>query len=199
MPLIKRYPNRKLYDTEAKRYVTLDDIAALVRAEKEVRVVDNETGEDVTSLTLTQIILEQEKKSAGYLSSSMLTNLIRSGGSAFDQWRKSVKDGMAGVANMGGLSELTRRRQEIEAHVGSLFEQGKLNVEQAQGVLSLDSLVSELLHSLNMPTHGELRALQEQVELLSERLKEIDSHASDSAGMETDAPPGGDAAATTGA
>ena len=42
MPLIKRYPNRKLYDTETKRYVTLDDIAALVRAEKEVRVIDND-------------------------------------------------------------------------------------------------------------------------------------------------------------
>ncbi len=193
MPLIKRYPNRKLYDTEAKRYVTLDDIAALVRAEKEVRVIDNESGEDVTSLTLTQIILEQEKKSAGYLSSSLLTNLIRSGGSTLDQWRKSVKDGVAGVASMGGLNELTRRRsQEIEAQVGNLFEQGKLNLEQAQGVLRLDSLVSELLHSLNVPTHGELRALQEQVEMLTARLKDYDARVAEPAAEETRAVEGSD-------
>lgn len=181
MPLIKRYPNRKLYDTEAKRYVTLDDIAAMVRAEKEVRVIDNESGDDVTSLTLTQIILEQEKKSAGYLSSSLLTNLIRSGGSTIDQLRKSVHSGVAGVAGvagMGGLSELTRRRsQELEAQVGNLFEQGKLTVEQAQGVLKLDGLVNELLHSLNVPTHHDLRALQEQVELLAARLKDLDKAA----------------------
>jgi len=179
MPLIKRYPNRKLYDTEAKKYVTLDDITAMVRAEKGVRVIDNESGDDVTSLTLTQIILEQEKKSSGYLSSSLLTNLIRSGGSTFDQLRKSVHSGVAGVAGIGGLSELTRRRrQELEAQVGNLFEQGKLTVEQAQSVLKLDGLVNDVLHSLNVPTHADLRALQEQVDLLAARLKDLDETAS---------------------
>lgn len=181
MPLIKRYPNRKLYDTEAKRYVTLDDIAAMVRAEREIHVIDNESGEDVTSLTLTQIILEQEKKSAGYLSSSLLTNLIRSGGSTFDQLRKTVHSSVAGMADATGissLSEATRRRsQELEAQVSALFEQGKLNLEQAQGLLKLDGLISDLLHSLNVPTQADLRALQEQVELLATRLKELDDPA----------------------
>ncbi len=178
MPLIKRYPNRKLYDTEAKRYVTLDDIAAMVRAEKDVRVIDNDSGDDVTSLTLTQIILEQEKKSAGYLPSALLTNLIRSGGNTFDNLRKSVQSSMAGVTSMGGLTELTRRRsQEFEAQVSSLFEQGKLSIEQAQSMLKLDGLVNEVLHSLNVPTQSELHALQEQVELLAERLRDLDESA----------------------
>ena len=189
MPLIKRYPNRKLYDTETKRYVTLDDIAALVRAEKEVRVIDNDSGEDVTSLTLTQIILEQEKKSSGYLPSALLTNLIRSGGSTIEQLRRSVHSSVAGVANMGGLSEITRRRsQELEAQVSHLFEQGKLSVEQAQSVLRLDSLVNEVLHSLNVPTHADLRSLQEQVELLAARLKDLDESATVAADAEPAAP-----------
>lgn len=176
MPLIKRYPNRKLYDTEAKRYVTLDDLAAMVRAEKDVRVVDNDSGEDVTSLTLTQIILEQEKKSAGYLPSSLLVNLIRSGSTRFDHLRKSVQSSMAGVTNMGGLTELTRRRsQEFEAQVSSLFEQGKLSLEQAQSMLKLDGLFNDVLHSLNVPTQSELHALQQQVELLAERLRDLDA------------------------
>ena len=185
MPLIKRYLNRKLYDTETKRYVTLDDIAALVRAEKEVRVIDNDSGEDVTSLTLTQIILEQEKKSSGYLPSALLTNLIRSGGSTIEQLRRSVHSSVAGVASMGGLTEITRRSHELEAQVSNLFEQGKLSVEQAQSVLRLDSLVNEVLHSLNVPTHADLRSLQEQVELLAARLKDLD----ESAAVAADAAP----------
>lgn len=165
MPLIKRYPNRKLYDTEAKRYVTLDDIAAMIRDERDVSVVDNESGEDVTTLTLTQIILEQEKKSAGYLSSSLLTNLIRSGGSTLDSWWQSVERGVASLSSIGRV-----QRQGAEEQLRTLIEQGKLNVEQAQGLLKLDGLLTEVLHSLNVPTHRDIRTLQEQIESLSTRL-----------------------------
>jgi polyhydroxyalkanoate synthesis repressor PhaR len=168
MPLIKRYPNRKLYDTEAKRYVTLEDIAALIREERDVRVVDNESGEDVTSLTLTQIILEQEKKSSGYLPSALLTGLIRSGGSTLDHWRQSVE---RGVASLGGLGR--GRGLRLEESANRLIEQGKLSVEQAQNLLRLDRLLSEVLHSLNVPTHRDIRSLQDQIEALSARLGEL--------------------------
>ena len=67
MPIIKRYPNRKLYDTEAKKYITLDGIAELIRQGEEVVVIDHTTNEDLTAVTLTQIIFEQEKKSSGFL------------------------------------------------------------------------------------------------------------------------------------
>ena len=59
---IKRYANRKLYDTRDSRYVTLDHIAAMVRAGDDVRVVDNTTRADLTTATLAQIIFEEEKK-----------------------------------------------------------------------------------------------------------------------------------------
>ena len=59
--MIKRYPNRKLYDTEAKRYVTLEQITHMIEAGHEVQVIDNESGEDLTNLTLSQIIFEREK------------------------------------------------------------------------------------------------------------------------------------------
>lgn len=168
MPLIKRYPNRKLYDTEAKRYVTLDEIAAMVRDERDVRVLDHESGEDVTSLTLTQIILEQEKKSAGYLSSSLLTNLIRSGGETLEGWRKSVQHGVA------ALSTLSRTPSNmLEEHLNRLKDQGKLSYEQAQNVLKLDGLLGEVLHSLNMPTQRDFETLQGQVEALNQRLVEL--------------------------
>ena len=56
--LIKKYGNRRLYDTAGSRYVNLDDLAAHVRAGREVRVVDAKTGQDLTRVTLTQIITE---------------------------------------------------------------------------------------------------------------------------------------------
>ena len=62
MPVVKRYPNRKLYDTQAKRYVTLNSIAELIRLGEDIQVIDYTTGEDITALTLTQIIFEQEKE-----------------------------------------------------------------------------------------------------------------------------------------
>ena len=58
---IKRYANRKLYDTRDSRYVTLELIAAMVRAGDDIRVIDNTTQADLTTATLAQIIFEEEK------------------------------------------------------------------------------------------------------------------------------------------
>ena len=80
MRLIKRYPNRKLYDTEDKMYVTLNGIAELIRDGHDVQVVDHTSGEDLTAVTLTQIIFEQEKRQSGFLPRSVLTGLVQAGG-----------------------------------------------------------------------------------------------------------------------
>jgi len=77
--VIKRYTNRKLYDTDQSRYVTLEDIARLVRDNEEVRVTDNETGDDLTAVTFAQIILEEEKRKTNLMSVPFLRKLIRSG------------------------------------------------------------------------------------------------------------------------
>jgi polyhydroxyalkanoate synthesis repressor PhaR len=79
MPVIKRYPNRKLYDTERKQYINLSDIARMIRQGKEIQVLDHATNDDLTALTLTQVILEAEKKQAGFLPRSLLSGLIRAG------------------------------------------------------------------------------------------------------------------------
>ena len=90
MPVIKSYPNRKLYDPEAKRYVTLDHIPALIQVIEDGVVIDLETGEDLTNLTLSQIIFEQQKKGSGLLSRSLLTNLIRTSGDTLEQMRRAL-------------------------------------------------------------------------------------------------------------
>lgn len=82
---IKRYTNRKLYDTVESRYVTLDEIAEMVREGEEVRIIDNRTKEDLTTVTLAQIIFEQEKK-AGKMPLSVLRNMVRHGGESLQDF-----------------------------------------------------------------------------------------------------------------
>src|SRR5579864_2654448 len=74
--LIKKYGNRRLYDTAGSRYVNLDDLAAMVRAGKEVRVVDVKTGHDLTRVILTQIITEDAKDRPTGLPLELLRQLI---------------------------------------------------------------------------------------------------------------------------
>lgn len=75
--IVKRYQNRKLYDTQQSCYVTLDDIAKMIRANEDVIVIDNKTKNDITAATLTQIIFEAEKKSAHYAPLSTLRDVIQ--------------------------------------------------------------------------------------------------------------------------
>ncbi len=74
--VIKKYGNRRLYDTSASRYFNLDDIASLVRNGKDVRVVDARSGEDLTRVTLTQIIVEDAKEQPSGLPLELLRQLI---------------------------------------------------------------------------------------------------------------------------
>lgn len=81
--IIKRYSNRKLYNIAQKRYITLDELASLIQAGEEIQVIDNQSGEDLTSLTLTQIILENEKKRQNRLPNTFLANIIKTGADDF--------------------------------------------------------------------------------------------------------------------
>ena len=76
---IKRYGNRKLYDTQESRYVTLEDIAGFVKVGEDVQVVDNDSGEDLTAVTFAQIILEEERKKNGFVPVAILRQMIQQG------------------------------------------------------------------------------------------------------------------------
>ncbi|MFZ4403294.1 MAG: polyhydroxyalkanoate synthesis regulator DNA-binding domain-containing protein [Pseudobdellovibrionaceae bacterium] len=77
--IIKRYQNRKLYDTQQSCYVTLDDIAKMIKTNEEVMVIDNKSKNDITAATLTQIIFEAEKKASQYAPLFTLREIIQNG------------------------------------------------------------------------------------------------------------------------
>ena len=78
MRVIKRYSNRKLYDTDKSSYVTLDEIAEMVRAGDDISIIDNKTGEDLTRVTLAQILFEEEKRDRRGLPLTTLRMIIQS-------------------------------------------------------------------------------------------------------------------------
>lgn len=135
--LIKRYANRKLYDVEASAYVSLDDIAALVRRGDTVAVVDNVTGDDITAQTLTQIVVEEGKRGGNVLPTDLLHDVLRRSGSAleggFEQLRHGVDDLVTGSLGrvtrvLGGgkpddVTQLRERLAELERAVGRLLDE----------------------------------------------------------------------------
>src|ERR1700675_2203446 len=92
--LVKRYRNRKLYDTRESRSGTLDEIARWGKAGEEVKIVENESGEDLTAVTFAQIILEEERKRNGYLALPLLRHLIQHGEAALHNIAATVDRGM---------------------------------------------------------------------------------------------------------
>jgi polyhydroxyalkanoate synthesis repressor PhaR len=101
--VIKKYANRRLYDTSGSRYINLEDIAALVRNGKGLQVVDAKTGEDITRVTLTQIIVEDAKEQPTGLPLELLRQLIVASdrvGQEFIMWYlKSAFDAYKKVQN----------------------------------------------------------------------------------------------------
>src|SRR5262245_21508678 len=94
--IIKRYANRKLYDTEHSRYVTLDQISEMIRNGDDVKIVDNKTKEDLTTVTLAQIIFEEEKKQRSFLPLNAMRNINQSGGEWFAEAQRRVQSILPG-------------------------------------------------------------------------------------------------------
>lgn len=179
MPQIKRYPNRKLYNTETKQYITLEGIAALIRQGEEVQVVDHTTGEDLTALTLTQIIFEQEKKSGGFLPRSVLTGLVQAGGDTLANLRRSLAN---------PLELLRHADEEIERRLQVLIKRGELAEEE--GLRLRDKLlglgrqlsdrtwlaeqeVERVLAERGVPDRAELDQIRRQLEALAAKLDRL--------------------------
>ncbi len=179
MPVIKRYPNRKLYDTEAKQYITLEGIAELIRQGDQVHVVDHATGEDLTALTLTQVILEQEKKRGGFLPQSVLAGLIQAGGERLSTLRRTLASPL----------ELARHvDDEIERRLQFLISRGELAAEEGlrlrdkllgQGYLPsvarwpTEQDLERVLSDRGVPSHDDLQQIIEQLEVLASKLDQI--------------------------
>ena len=98
--LVKRYGNRKLYDTSESRYVTLEEIARWVKAGEDVKILENDSGEDLTAVTFAQIILEEERRKNGLLPLRVLRDIIQHGEAALQGITATVDRGMEAIRSV---------------------------------------------------------------------------------------------------
>lgn len=138
---IKKYANRRLYDTERSCYITLDDLGVMVREGREFRVVEAKTGDDITHNVLTQIIMESETRGETLLPVNFLRQLIGMYGDnmqsmvpqyleqsmlAFRKNQQDVRAAFDGALGDNPLAELTRRNLEIFQQAAGAFMPGMM-------------------------------------------------------------------------
>jgi polyhydroxyalkanoate synthesis repressor PhaR len=162
--VIKRYSNRKLYDTQESRYVTLEELEELIRAGKEISVVDVSTGEDLTSVTLAQIILENERSHRAGLPTAFLHQLIKHGEAWQEFVQRSLKSSLEGV--MTSQREADRVLREWAARSGWLpssppESKTEKKTEPSQDAEALRQEISSL--------REHLRALEDRLEKRREK------------------------------
>ena len=132
--IIKRYENRKLYDSESRQYISLEEIAELIRGGIDIQVVDRASGEDITRHTLTQVIFEEGKKGRNPLSKEMLHDVIRWGNHVLDDGLKQVRQGLDallpeslrvfGIARRDEVDKLKARIESLEELIYRLTQNG---------------------------------------------------------------------------
>jgi len=159
--VVKRYSNRKLYDTQESRYVTLEELEELIRAGKEISVVDVSTGEDLTSVTLAQIILENERSRRAGLPTSFLHQLIKHGEAWQDFVQKSMKSSLEGI--MSSQRDAERVFREWAARAGWMPNATTGAEPKAEKKTDAPGEAEAL--------RNEVSALREQLRTLEERLE----------------------------
>jgi polyhydroxyalkanoate synthesis repressor PhaR len=167
MVLIKRYANRKLYNTETSRYITLKGIAELIEQGSDVRVVDNETGEDITSVALSQILVDNERAQRA-VPRGLLSDLIqRSGDALYGALKRGVGDAQEGI---GGIQKNVReaiRQREEEA------TRWRTNA-RAEWDEMVHGAVERVFKALDLPRRSDIEALNESLERVAAALEKLD-------------------------
>lgn len=173
--IIKRYSNRKLYDTKDSRYVTLLQIAEMVRAGEDVQIIDNNTKDDLTEVTLAQIIFEEQKANQKSLPLQTLKDLIHQ---RTEKALSSLREGPIGRLIPGGSEEAEESSPQVAVEVEpaqpkpTLMDQAKGTIEDVQH--RIDDRVRALLPTL-LPWHeleSKVRTLTARVEELERKLNE---------------------------
>ena len=149
--LIKKYANRKLYDTRTSHYITLDGIADLVRDGHTIEVVDRDSGQDLTQVILSQIVLSEEKRGPARLMDAGADALHDRGQALLDYVRKTL--------NVPGdlVGQVERRRGDVEAMV--------------------DDAIERALRRLRIPSRHDMDSINQRLDELSAELKKRNSSA----------------------
>jgi polyhydroxyalkanoate synthesis repressor PhaR len=182
MRIIKRYPNRKLYDTEEKKYIQLKGIAELIRNGAEIQVFDHASGEDLTTQILTQVIAELERTETGSLPRSLLTGLIRTGSDRLNALQRNL---------LGQIGLWRQVDLEIHRRIQSLVDSGQIDPQQGNDLFyklasstpgsdietqnPTDTEIEKIIDKRGVPTKSAMDQLMFQLDSLLEKLEDYSS------------------------
>ena len=190
--LIKRYANRKLYNTQTSRYITLKGIAELIDDGEEVRVIDNETGEDITNVALSQILVDSERSNSD-VSQSLLSQILGRGGDAlYEALRKGVDDASEGLGEIQDRFRRIVNSREGSDHEESDREGSAESERSGRGSGDRRSLgdwiayaspdfermvqraVERVFELLDLPRRSDIEALNQNLERVAEAVQTLE-------------------------
>mgnify|MGYP001557535175 FL=1 len=182
MHKITKYANRKMYDTHDKRYVTMDQLSDLIKQGEEVVVIDNRTGEDITTAVISQLIGRDSKEKDRTVSSQLLMQLLRKGGGTLTDYAKKYMALWQGAFDMA--------EDEVSQLVNRLVKNKELSIAEATKLKkeimgythtlkswisdSIDKRVGEVLQSMNLATNDHLKVLTAKVDALSQKVRQLE-------------------------
>jgi len=182
MHRIKKYANRKLYDTTDKKYITHSHLSELIKEGKDILVIDNETGEDITAAIVSSLIATTKGKAGGTVSSGVLIQLFRKGGSALTDyakryvsfWQRSftmaedeIDDMVKGLIKNKEISKIEGKRlkKEILGFTTSIKDW----ISEA-----IDRRLNEVLSVTNLATKDQVSDLNSRIKILEKKLKKFE-------------------------
>ena len=179
--IVKRYSNRKLYDTRESRYVTLLQIAEMVRAGEEVQIIDNATKDDLTEVTLAQIIYEEQKQHSRSVPLQTLRDLIHQRG---EKLMSQLREGPLGrllPTDEKGETEVVSEEVPVVPDEHSTYG-GTPGKDEKKGIIDqsreafealgtrIDERVRSALHSFSP-----FQQMQDEVTRLKQRVEELEA------------------------
>ena len=177
MRLIKKYANRKLYDTTAKRYIAQRRVAELIKKGEAVKIMDYTTGDDITASVVSRLLGEENGPTEGGVPTSVLVQLLRKGG-----------DTLTDYALLQGA--MTMAEDEVDRLVSRLVKNREISLSEAGRMKKdlsnygdhlkmwigdkIDHRVDEILNRMNLTTKDQVRHLTDQMETLNRKIARLE-------------------------
>ena len=181
MRRIKKYANRKLYDLQDKKYVSLFRIGEMMEEGEEIHIIDNQTGEDITAQVISQIL--SKKKADEELPPSMLMQLLRKGSDRLGGYVKKTSSVLQSAKTFAEdeIEKLVSAKGN-EKHIPDI-EANKLEQDLSERTDKLktwigekvDQRMTEVLRLMNLPTKDDIDKLMEQIDHLSQKVDSFES------------------------
>ncbi len=185
MHKIKRYANRKLYDTTDKKYITLTQLTVMIKEGIEIYVFDNKTGEDITASVLAKMIAHGEKEAHDNLSASTLMRFIRKGGDTVADYAKKYTSVWQSALSLAEdetdklVNKLVKDRELSESEGRNLKKEIISYTENLKAWIgtAIDNRIKEMLDVMNLADRQQVNQLTAAIDALSEKVEALEKAA----------------------